>query len=260
MLPLIADSGSTVMISSKAVYVDDAGRHSNSDIPPDFEGPIRETQPTLAPNDEDHTTREGYGPNKVAAENVLLDSGSPVTILRPSKVHGVRARPPREWVFVKRVLDRRPAVLLAQRGVGVDHPTAAANVAALIEVAAAVPGRRVLNCADPDAPSALEISRTIATRLGHEWIEVLLDDGADSRLGRTPWDTIHPIVLDMTAALEIGYTPAGDYAHTVADEIDWLVSAAGGGEGAVAVPALDDPFFSGMFDYPAEDRYLAGRP
>ena len=256
MLPLIADSGSTVMISSKAVYVDEAGRHSNSDIPPHFDGPIRETQQTVAPNDEDHTTREGYGPNKVAAENVLLDSGYAVTVLRPSKVHGARALRPREWVFVKRVLDRRPAVFLAHQGAGVDHPTAAANIAALIEVAAAVPGRRILNSADPDAPSALEISRTIATRLGHQWIEVLLDDGVDSRLGKTPWDTPHPIVLDMTAALELGYMPAGDYAATVADEIDWLVSAAGDGEGAGRIPALDDPYFSPMFDYAAEDRYL----
>lgn len=259
MLRLVANASSTVMISSKAVYVDGAGHHSNSAIAPQFDRPIPETQPTVAPSNQDHATREGYGPNKVAAENVLLDSGRPVTILRPSLIHGPGALRPREWVFVRRVLDRRPAVLLAHRGAGVDHPTAAANIGALIEAAAAAPGRRILNIADPDAPSALEISRAIATRLGHEWIEVLLDDRADPTLGRTPWDTPHPIVLDMTAALEIGYTPAGDYATTVADEIDWLVSAAGGGEGAGALPALDDSFFGPMLDYAAEDRYLASR-
>ena len=64
-----------------------------------------------------------------------------MTVLRPSKIHGPGARRPREWVFVKRVLDRRPVVLLARRGSGVDHTTAAANIAALIEVAAAKPGR-----------------------------------------------------------------------------------------------------------------------
>src|SRR5438874_2331999 len=31
LLPLVREAGSTVMISSKAVYVDAAGRHSNSD-------------------------------------------------------------------------------------------------------------------------------------------------------------------------------------------------------------------------------------
>ena len=147
----------------------------------------------MAPGDGDYTTREGYGANKVAAEQVLLDSGGPVTVLRPSKIHGAGARRPREWVFVKRVLDRRPAVFLAHRGAGVDHTTAAANIAALIEVVAARPGQRILNSADPDAPSALEIARDVARRLDHTWDEVLLDDGADdgarrASLGRAPPD------------------------------------------------------------------------
>lgn len=257
LLPLLPYARSTVMISSKAVYVDDAGRHSNSEIAPRFDGPIRETQPTLAPSDVDYTTAEGYGANKVAAEQVLLDSGYPVTVLRPSKIHGALAHRPREWVFVKRVLDRRPAVFLAHRGAGVDHTSAVANLAALIETVAKAPGRRILNSADPDAPNALEISRAIAKHFGHEWTEVLLDDDADPSLGQHPWDAKYPIVLDMTAALEIGYTPVGDYATTVADEIDWLVSAARGGAGAETLPALADPYFGPMLDYAAEDRYLA---
>ena len=55
---------------------------------------------------------------------------------------------------------------------------------------------------------------------------MLLDDGADETLGRHPWDSRHPIVLDMTAAIDLGYTPVGDYATTVANEVEWLVSAA----------------------------------
>jgi nucleoside-diphosphate-sugar epimerase len=243
VLPFLDHVGSTVMLSSKAVYVDALGNHSNSDVRPDFGGPIEETQPTLAPGDMPYDSREGYGPNKVAAEQVLLDSGRAVTIVRPSKVHGPGAENPREWFFVKRVLDRRPAVLLAHRGEGVDHPTAAANIAALVEVVAAKPGTRVLNCADPDTPNGLEISRTIARRLHHEWEEVLVDG---DEVGRHPWDAVPPVVLDMTAATELGYMPAGDYAQTVAEEIDWLVE--------------DPPPIA--CDYEAEDRYLAsiGRP
>lgn len=257
LLPLARAADSTVLISSKAVYVDSAGNHSNSADPPRFDGPIRETQPTLAAGDSDFMTAAGYGPNKVAAEQVLLDSGQPVTVLRPSKIHGAGAKTPREWIFVKRVLDQRPAVFLARRGAGVDHPTAAANIAALIEVAAAQPGQRIVNSADPDAPSALEIARTIADQLDHVWDEVLLDDGADERLGRHPWDAEHPIVLDTSAAVELGYEPVGSYADTVAEEIEWLVSAARGGEGADSLPRHDDEYFGPMLAYAAEDRYLA---
>jgi nucleoside-diphosphate-sugar epimerase len=248
LLPYARDAGSTVLISSKAVYVDDAGNHSNSDSPPRFDGPIRETQPTLPPGAGDYTTREGYGANKVAAERVLLDSGAPVTVLRPSKVHGAGATRAREWVFVKRVLDSRTAVFLAHRGAGVDHPTAATNIAALVEIAAAKPGARVLNSADPDAPSGLEIARTVARHLGHEWEEILVDGDEP---GRHPWDAAHPIVLDTTSAAELGYVPAGDYAATVAEELDWLVALARDGE----LARLDHEFFGPFLDYEAEDRY-----
>ena len=251
LLPFARRAGSTVMISSKAVYVDAAGNHSNSDVAPRFERPIRESQPTMAPGDGDYSSREGYGANKVAAEQVLLESGAPVTVLRPSKIHGRGARRPREWVFVKRVLDGRPAVLLANRGASVDHTTAAANIAALVETVSARPGARVLNSADPDAPSALEIARTIARQLHHRWEEVLLGEDAPEGLGSTPWDAPHPIVLDTTAAEELGYAPAGDYAATVADEVRWLASGAHPSE---------DEFFASFFDYGAEDRLLAGRP
>jgi len=257
LLPLVSHAGSTVMISSKAVYVDRAGNHPNSAVAPCFDGRIRETQATVSAGDSDYTTREGYPANKVAAEQVLLESGGSVTVLRPSKIHGPGARRPREWVFVKRVLDRRPAVFLAHRGAGVDHTSAAANIAALIEVVAARPGQRILNIADPDAPSALEIARTVARQLDHTWDEILLDDDAADDLGLHPWDAPHPIVLDMTAACALGYTPAGDYAATVAAEVEWLVGAAAGGDGASWLPGPDDAFFGPLLDTAAEDRYLS---
>ena len=273
LLPLARDTASTVLISSKAVYVDAAGRHSNSPVKPDFGGPVREDQPTVAPGYGDYRSAEGYPAGKVAAEQVLLDSGVPVTVLRPSKIHGPGSRQPREWVFVKRVLDRRPVLFLAHRGAGVDHPTAAANIAALIDLAAARPGRRILNAADPDAPSALEISRIIARHLGHTWDEVLLDDQqatpgqpapgqpapGQPALGRHPWDRPHPVVLDMTAAAGLGYTPAGDYAATVAAEVDWLIAAAQGGEDADLVPGPGDEYFAPLLDYRGEDRWLAAQ-
>ena len=120
LLPLAAHASSTVMISSKAVYVDADGQHSNSSQPPCFDAPISESQPTLPPGDLPYDSPLGYGRNKVAAERVLLDSGLPVSVLRASKIHGAGARPAREWIYVKRALDRRPVVMLAHGGAGVD--------------------------------------------------------------------------------------------------------------------------------------------
>ncbi len=57
-------------------------------------------------------------------------------------------------------------------------------------------------------------------------------------------------MLDMRAAEELGYVPAGDYAATVASEIDWLVNER---------PPIDEEFCERYLDYAAEDRYLAAR-
>lgn len=249
------------MISSKAVYVDDVGNHVNSASAPRFTRPVTERQPTMKPGDMPYHTPQGYGANKVAAEQVLLDSGLPVTVLRPSKVHGQGAALPREWYFVKRALDRRPTLLLAGRGRGADHPSAAANIAALVELAAQRPGRRILNAADPDAPDGLTISRVVAALTGHTWREVLRDDDAPPQLGRHPWHRIPPIVLDTSASQALGYEAVGDYATTVSEEIGWLIEQTA--RHPMWTPAsIDREVTTRWFDYAAEDAWLraAERP
>ncbi len=259
LLPFLDGIGSLVFISSRAVYVDDRGRHANSDEPPDFGGPVTEDQPTLAPSDIDYNSREGYGPNKVAAEHVLLDSGMPVSVLRPARVHSAGTDRPREWVFVRRILDGRRHLLLARGGRGANHPTAAVNLAALIAFCAARPGTRILNSADPDAPDGLAISRIVAGHVGHEWTEVLLDETAPDGLGDHPWNTLPPFTLDTSAAQRLGFVPVGSYAETVRAELDWLLRAARTGDPAGALPSADDPYFRPFFHYAREDAWLAGR-
>lgn len=256
LLPFQQSIGSLVFISSKAVYVDDRGRHSNSDEPPAFAAPVTEEQPTMTPSDIDHNSRHGYGANKVAAEHVLLGSGMKVSILRPSRIHGVGAARPREWVFVKRALDGRRHLLLADGGQGVNHPTAAVNLAALTEFCATNPATRILNSADPDVPDGLTISRIIATHLGHAWSEVLLDATASEGLGDHPWNTLPRLVLDTSAARRLGFVSAGSYAETVTAEIDWLVTAARSGDPAGILPLPNDPYFHPFFDYTREDAWL----
>ena len=255
LLALRQDVGQLVMLSSKAVYVDDEGRHMNSVESPHFTGPITEDQPTLAPGNMPFASAEGYGPNKVAAEQTLLDSGANVTVIRASKVHGAGAAPPREWAFVRRILDRRRVLLLAGRGTGVDHTTAAANTAALIECVADTPaGARVLNSADPDAPNGLEIARTVAAYFDHDWHEILLDEDATPGLGAHPWDGRPAIVLDTTASRDLGYIPVGTYAQTVTAELDWLA-------GLPRESFDNNPHFGNFArDYAAEDLYLQQNP
>ncbi|MDL9978948.1 NAD-dependent epimerase/dehydratase family protein [Microbacterium sp. ASV49] len=225
LLPIMGSVGFAVVISTRAVYVDAAGRHINGDEPPRFPVPLAETNPTLPPaaDDVDPYTREGYAPSKVAVERVVLDSGLPVTVIRPSKVHGRWARNARTRGVVERMLRGDESIPLFRGGASVDHITAAANTAALIETVATAPGARVLNSADPDAPTAAEIVRAIGDAL--EWpgrIELLDDD--DER-GAHPWGAPHPIVLDTSASEALGYRPAGRGIDLIVDEARWVASS-----------------------------------
>jgi nucleoside-diphosphate-sugar epimerase len=125
------------------------------------------------------------------------------------------------------------------------------NTAALVQTAAEHPGPRILNSADPDAPTGLDIARTVARHLGHDWAEVLLPDDADPELGAHPWDFVPPIVLDTRASLALGYRPVGTYAETVGAELDWLLAS------EQNRPSESDSSFAQPADYAREDLYLA---
>ncbi|CCE74387.1 NAD-dependent epimerase/dehydratase family protein [Clavibacter nebraskensis] len=203
LLPAMRVSGSVVVASSRAVYVDDAGRHVNGDEPPHFPVPIPEENPTLAPaaDDTDPFTREGYAPSKAAVERAAVDSGLPVTVIRPSKVHGRWARNARTRAIVERMLAGAETIELADRGASVDHLTAAANAAALIAHAADVPGTRILNAADPDPLTAADVVAVIADELGWR--------------GRI-------VPLDTRASLALGYAPVGPGAELLRAEVAWI--------------------------------------
>jgi nucleoside-diphosphate-sugar epimerase len=246
--------GSVVAVSTAGVYTDEAGRSldTQADAFPQFPSPIRERQPTVTASDETYHTR------KVAMEHTLMAGPLPATIVRPCAVQGPGARAPRELFFVKRVLDGRRYVPLAYRGKSRFHTTSVENLAELVWLAAERPGKRVLNCGDPDPPSVLEIARTIASALDHQWLEVLLPGAPAGSTGDTPWSAPKPFVVDMLEAeLELRYRPVVTYERSVARLCRWLVDSLESRDWSEAFPAAADHMRS-SFDYAAEDDFLRG--
>jgi nucleoside-diphosphate-sugar epimerase len=234
LLGLSGRVGSVVAISSASVYTDDL---ANAQLPV----PIPETHPTVEPGDADYST------GKRALEVALLEQDVlPATVVRPCAIHGSHARGHvREWYFVKRAQDGRPFVLLAYHGGSRFHTTATVNLAELIRLACEQPGTRVLNAGDPEPPTTLEISRTIAALTGHTRIEYLLEDEPEA--ARSPWAVRHPLVVDMAAAeRELGYRPVATYAEAVEATVRWLLDAS---------PPLGE-YMETFFDYEAEDEYV----
>ena len=126
--------GSAVVVSSAAVYVDDAGDGFESEEFGSFPVPVTEDQPTVGPG------RDSYATGKVALEQAWSASAVPTTILRPGAIHGPGCLQPREWTFVKRVLDGRDVRVLAYDGLSRFHTTATAVLGELVRLAAQQPG------------------------------------------------------------------------------------------------------------------------
>ena len=223
-LPLWTDAESVVVASSRAVYIDAEARHINGQHPPQFAVPIPESNPTLAPAapGTDPFTREGYGPSKVAVERAALESGLPVTVIRPSKVHGRWARNARTRTIAEQMLRGADSISLASRGAAVDHLSAAENIASLIHTAAQKPGARILNAADPDPLTAAQIVETIAETLDWDGELRLLEPGAPG--GDHPWNAAHPIILETSAATDLGWLPVTSGRELLRDEVRWVAA------------------------------------
>ncbi|WP_435971316.1 NAD-dependent epimerase/dehydratase family protein [Streptomyces sp. Qhu_M48] len=251
--------GSAVVVSSGAVYEDEAGRGFDTQDRPDgfpaYPVPIPEGWRTVAPGDGT------YGTRKIALERELLAAGDalPTTLLRAGAIHGPYSPGPRELWFVKRALDGRPVRLLSYGGASRFHPVHVDNLAELVRLAAANPGSRVLNGGDPEAPTVAEIGAAIDAVLGVESETVLLEGAPEGTVGLTPWTAAHPIVYDMTAAeRELGYRPVVSYAESLPETVAWLRERAAGREWREAFPGLAK-YGVDLFDYAAEDAWLASR-
>jgi nucleoside-diphosphate-sugar epimerase len=238
--------GAMVVISSSSVYRDLAGRsldEADRKGFPELPRPIPETQPTVAAGPETYSTR------KIAMEQALLSrSTCPVTILRPGAIHGPGSTNPREWWFVKRLLDGRSLVPVRCPN-GRFHTSSVQNLAELARVTLEHPATRLLNAGDPNPPTVADIADAIAVALGgHRWriVEVPEDDQAE--VGNTPWSVPRPFVLDMAAATAIGYEAGVSYAQAVRETCDWLVANVHSGAWRAR--------FANNFDYAAEDAWL----
>jgi nucleoside-diphosphate-sugar epimerase len=249
------DTGALVAISSASVYADGQGRTLDEaqgvDDFPEFPVPIPETQPTVAPGDDTYSTK------KAKLERILLENARiPAAIVRPCAIYGRGDRMGREWHFVKRALDRRPHVVLTNRGAGHFHTTASENIGELVRLIAGDSRTGAFNCGDPDPPTVLEIARAIGEAAGHRFEEVLLEKpGGRGEVGQTPWSTPKPMLVDMAKAeTELGYRAAVTWAEALPLQVRWLIEATSNRDWREVLTRGADYL---KFDYEDEDELVA---
>lgn len=241
--------GHLTVISSASVYEDAAGRSLDTAGTlglPELGAPAAETDRVVAPGPG------SYSSAKVELEQRLLESSVPLAILRPCAIHGVNSKHPREWWFVKRMLDGRRHIPLAGDPDARFHTSATVNIAAVLATALDARGQHILNAGDPDPPSVRNIGETLAAALG--WTGELIAVPADSPVGGTPFSVRSDFTVSMAAATALGYVPAATYAEALVPYVAWMKAHAA--DWRETFPMFGH-YPSDPFDYAAEDAALA---
>lgn len=232
-------AGHVTVISTASVYSDALGRGLETpDLGfPSYPDPITEDQPLVPPGD-------GYSASKVAMEQALSGRAA---VLRPGAIHGIGARHPREWWFVKRALDGRVRVPVYDAGRSVFHTSSTLGIGTF---ARHVMERKItgfFNVVDPVAPSVVEIAEAVGHIMGHRF------DLVDHEIGQTPWSEENPVRVSTAKARATGWDGGPDYATCLPEYVAWMVGHAVTWRDAFAVfqTYRHDPF-----DYAAEDAAL----
>jgi len=245
--------GRYIAISTASVYADNQGRGFEDAAElgfPEFNAPITEDQLLIAGGPQTYSSRKVRMEAKAAA----MFAGR-ATLLRPCAIYGPFSRQPREWWFVKRMLDGRQRIPLAFKGESQFHTTDVNTIAGFAHCAAENAISGAFNLADDDAPTALEIGQRIAKEMEAECDFVLFEGSPQRTLGRTPWSLPKPFVLSCRKALDAGWDGFGLYPAANNDALAWLADL-NPADWRAAFPVLANYGYD-LFDYAAEDRFLA---
>jgi len=175
------------------------------------------------------------------------------TVVRYPGIYGPRQLYPREWSIIRRVLDKRPYVIVPDAGLTLITRCAAVNAAHFVLTAAhadAAAGE-IFNAADLQQYSLAQWIRLTAAAIGGELELVSLPfelAGPGRGLFPVP-HTAHGLVSVQKARELLGYTDAVPAVEALTDTVQWY--AENPPDQSVTDRMVD------KFDYAAEDRVVA---
>lgn len=191
----------------------------------------------------------------VQTERAVFEAHPMAAHLRYPYLYGPYQPVPREWSVVRRILDGRRRMVVADEGLTLHHHCYTENCAAAVVLAVEHPERSagtVFNVADEEALTVRQVAELCAAELG-----------ADLSLVSMPYDLAVPAwpllaqplpthrVLDLARLhYQLGHRDAVPARQAVRRTARWLAEHPPD-RGGVEEQVLTDPF-----DYPAEDRLM----
>lgn len=247
--------GSFIILSTASVYCDDFGRSLDEATTkgfPQFRSPLDELAPTISPHGH------SYSAQKLAIEELLLNRATiPVQVIRPAAIHGLYSQHPREWWFVKRMLDKRAQIPIAFKGQNIFHTSSANNIAKLVLALLDKPENNVVNIADKVPLSVMEIGTALAQELRYAGkLLPLAINSNEAAVGMSPWSIPTDLILDTRKAEQLlGNIQLQVYENGLSAYCNWLKDITRHTAWKRAFPILAT-YPSEQFHYQAEDHYL----
>jgi nucleoside-diphosphate-sugar epimerase len=216
--------------------------------PPGLPIPTREDSPSSDVHDDPKSFRVAR------TEELLFGLHPEATHFRYPYVYGPRQLTPREWPIVRRVLDRRPFIIVPDDGLTVFTYGYAENLAHALLLAIDRPEAskgEVFNAADATALTLRQTIEVITGVLGHdlELVSMPYDLAPVTRPLVRQHRTTHRIVSVDKLVHRLGYHDLVPVPEALARTVRWLVENP---PSADVVARLEDPF-----DYAAEDALVA---
>jgi nucleoside-diphosphate-sugar epimerase len=219
--------------------------------PPGLPVPTSEDAPRVTREAED-----SKGFRVARSEEAVFAHHPDATHFRYPYVYGPYQPAPREWCIVRRILDRRPCIVLPDGGLTLHHFGYAENLAHAVLLAIDQPeasAGRIYNCGDREVLTLRQVVEVIATGLGHSWeiVSMPWELATPARPLVTQPFTTHRVMSLGRLVHELGYRDAVPPREALVRTARWLVEhrpSPGGMEEWV----LQDPF-----DYRAEDALVA---
>jgi nucleoside-diphosphate-sugar epimerase len=198
--------------------------------------------------------RKGY--KILETENAIFDAHPNATVFRFPVVYGARQALPREWCIVRRVLDRRPFLLLGDGGLTLETCGYAENLAHAILLAIDQPAASAgesFNCGDEQVWSVRQVAETIARILEHafEFVSIPGELARPLYPFLTRDYTDHRVMDISKLKQRLGYRDVVSPENGLARTVAWLLENRPEPGGDVETILQD------TFDYAAEDALYA---
>jgi nucleoside-diphosphate-sugar epimerase len=218
--------------------------------PPGLPVPVTEHAPTVGRPDDDE---KGY---RIARTEEMVFTHHPrAAHFRYPYVYGPHQLVPREWLVVRRILDGRSRIVVADDGLTLHHHGYTENLAHALLLAIEQPDAaagKVFNAGDEEVLTIRQVIELVAGALTHHFdiVSMPFELAVPARpLLAQPLPT-HRVLDISRVRTDLGYHDVVPARAAIASTARWLVDhpcAPGGQEELV----LTDPF-----DYVAEDRLI----